>query len=371
MEKLYQIYLKISFRNKDSMVRSTKIINQCLFGFIYLSYFQGQDREGSQDQCHDAETEDDLGLVVQVGAAFEDDGTGGVILEYLLHTRAEMVMQGCAFPYAHMASTGFVVFIDLRLHDDGDAFHEEDTAKQGDEEFFMNDHGAYTDDTAYGEATGVAEEDLRWEAVEPEVTDEGTDEGRHEDHQFFGAGYVHHIEILRPNDTTGGVGEDEEGDAYYRGVSGTHTVHTVVKVRTIADRGYNEDGKQHEEDPPEAVLVGLTGPAEQIGIVEVMMLDEGDSGLRRFDLGCFFHHHDIILDMGGNHFVHADRWAETEGESDDEAERHLSGYLNPSVESVFILAEGLDIIIREAERTHEEGGDEHENHIDIGQFAQQ
>ncbi len=282
-----------------------------------------------------------------------------------------MVMERCAFPYTHMLPPFLVELIYPGLDDDGEAFHQEDTAEQGYEEFLMDDHGANADDAADGEAAGVAKEDLGGEAVEPEVTDQRADEGREEDHEFFRARYVHHIEILRPDDTTGGIGEDEQGDGDDGRVAGTHTVHAVVEVRSVADSGYDEDGEEDEEDPAEAVLIGLSGPGEEVGVVEVMMLDEGDSGLGGLDLRGLLHDDDIILDMTRHHFVHAHGRTETQGESDDESESDLSGDLDPSVESVFVLAEGLDIIIREAECAHEEGGDEHEDHVDVRQFAEQ
>ena len=309
--------------------------------------------------------------MMQVGTAFEDDRTGGIVLEYLLHTCAEMIMEGRSFPYAYMASARFIPLIDLGLDDDGDALHEEDTAEERHHQFLMNDHGADTDDTAYGEAARIAEEDLRGETVEPEVTDECADERCHEDHQFFGTRDIHNVEILCPYDTTARICEDEECDADDGRVTGTHAVHAVVEVGSIADSSNDEDGEQHEEDPSEAVSVGFAGPGEEVGVVEVMMLDERDGGLSRFDLRRLLHHNDVILDMTGYHLVHAHGRAETKRQTDDQTERHLTGYLDPTVKAVFILAEGLDIIIREAQRAHEEGGDEHEDHIDVGQLTQQ
>ena len=101
-----------------------------------------------------------------------------------------------------------------------------------------------------------------------------------------------------------------------------------------------------------------------------MMLDEGDGGLRRFDLRGLLHHDDIVLDMRRDDLVHADGRTETEGESDDESEGDLAEDLDPSVESVFVLTEGLDIVVGKAECAHEEGGDEHEDHVHIRQFAE-
>ena len=80
-----------------------------------------------------------------------------------------------------MATAFLVELIDLRLDDDGDALHQEDTTEEGDEQLLMDDHGADADDAADGEAAGVTEEDLSGEAVEPQIADECADEGREED----------------------------------------------------------------------------------------------------------------------------------------------------------------------------------------------
>ena len=282
-----------------------------------------------------------------------------------------MVMERSALPDTYVLTPFLVKLIDPGLEDDGDTLHQEDTAEEGHEEFLMDDHGAYADDAADGEAAGVTKEDLGGEAVEPEVADECADERREEDDEFFGAGYVHDIEILGPHDTTGGVGEDEQGDGDDGGVAGTHTVHTVVEVSAVADSGYDEDGEEDEEDPAEAVFIVLAGPGEEVGVVEVMMFDEGDGGLGGLDLRGLLDHDDIVLNMGADDFVHADGRTETEGESDDESEGDLAGNLDPAVESVFVLTEGLDIVVGEAECAHEEGGDEHEDHVYVRQFAEQ
>ena len=101
------------------------------------------------------------------------------------------------------------------------------------------------------------------------------------------------------------------------------------------------------------------------------MLDERDGRLRGLDFRRLLHHYDVVLDMRADDFVHAHGRAETQGESDDESERDLTEDLDPSVESVFVLAEGLDIVVGKAECAHEEGGDEHQDHIHVRQFAEQ
>ena len=66
--------------------------------------------------------------MMQILAAFEKDRAGGIILEHLIDAGSEMVVERCPLPYTHVLAAFLVVFIDLGLHDDGDALHEEDSA---------------------------------------------------------------------------------------------------------------------------------------------------------------------------------------------------------------------------------------------------
>ena len=93
-----------------------------------------------------------------------------------------MVMERRPLPDTHVLAAFLVVFIDLRLHDDTHALHEEDAAENRHHQLFMNHHGAYTDDTSYGQATRVAQEDLCGKTVEPEIADQRSDKRCEEDY---------------------------------------------------------------------------------------------------------------------------------------------------------------------------------------------
>ena len=147
-----------------------------------------------------------------------------------------MVVQRRAFPYTHMFATAFVELIDLRLQDDTDTFHQEYSAKNRYHQFFVNHHCAYTDDASDSQAARITEEDLCRKTIPPKVTYQCTDKRSKEYHQFFAARYVHHIEILRPDDATARVGENKQGDTYNGRIAGTHAIHAVVQVRTVAYR---------------------------------------------------------------------------------------------------------------------------------------
>ena len=102
-----------------------------------------------------------------------------------------------------------------------------------------------------------------------------------------------------------------------------------------------------------------------------MMLDEGDGGLRGLDLRRLLDDHYVVLDMTGDHFVHGGHRCKTKRQTDDETQAYLTGNLDPTVEAVFVLLEGLDIIVRKAQRAHQQRRDEHQNHIDVRQLTEQ
>ena len=98
-----------------------------------LSYLEGEDGEGGEEEGGNPKAEDYLGLVVQLGAALEPDGAGGVVLQHLLHAGAEMVVERGALPNADMLAAALGELIDLRLQDDGYALHEEYSAEDGEQ----------------------------------------------------------------------------------------------------------------------------------------------------------------------------------------------------------------------------------------------
>ena len=93
--------------------------------------------------------------MVQITAAFELDDTSRIVLEDLLHGRTEMIMQRCALPYAYVLPAFLIVFIHLGLQNDAHALHEENAAEDRYQQLLVDDHGADTDDTTYGETAGV------------------------------------------------------------------------------------------------------------------------------------------------------------------------------------------------------------------------
>ena len=101
------------------------------------------------------------------------------------------------------------------------------------------------------------------------------------------------------------------------------------------------------------------------------MLDERNSGLRGFDFRTFLKHLNIILNAVCDGLVHRYRRTETKRQTDNQTQRHLTGNLHPSVQTVFVLLECLDIIVCKTQCTENKRRNEHQNHIYIRQLTQQ
>ena len=98
-----------------------------------LSYLEGEEGEGGEEEGGNPKSEDDFCLVVQLFASLEADVAGGVVLYHLLHAGAEVVVQWGALPDADMLTAALGELIDLRLQDDGYALHEEDSTEDGEQ----------------------------------------------------------------------------------------------------------------------------------------------------------------------------------------------------------------------------------------------
>ena len=69
--------------------------------------------------------------------------------------------------------------------------------------------------------------------------------------------------------------------------------------------------------------------------------------------------------------IHDGFWAVAEGQAHDQSEGDLSSNFDPTIESIFILAEGLDIVVCKTDTPQDDGGYQHENHVDITQSPEQ
>ena len=96
------------------------------------------------------------------------------------------------------------------LHDDGEILDQEDSAKDRQEQFDMDQYGVDGNYSADGKRAGVAHEDLRRVGVVPQETDGGPDEGGHVDHKFGRVGYEHDVQVVGEGVVRRDVGNDAE-----------------------------------------------------------------------------------------------------------------------------------------------------------------
>ena len=99
-----------------------------------------------------------------VRPSFEHIGRSLVELRVKL---TEIVMNRGSPEYTHSATFSFLQFEPLRLNDDTQALHEEDAAQDGQQQFFMNDDSTHANDSANGERSRVAHENLGREGIVP------------------------------------------------------------------------------------------------------------------------------------------------------------------------------------------------------------
>ena len=337
-----------------------------------LSNLQGDDGECSEDDGDNPEAHGDLGLMQQRVGACHLDAATGVHLLHLRHGGAEVVMDGGALEESLLHALLLAPLVVEALDDDREALHEEHAAEDGDEQFLADDDGTHGDDATDGEATRVAHEDLGGEGVVPQKTDEGTHEGAEVYYQLLGARDVHDVEVAGHGDVTGHVGEDAEHHADDGGVAGGHAVHAVVEVGSVRHGGDHEDGHEDKQHPAAELLV-LPQPVEGIGIVEVVVLDEGDGGLGGLLRLALVHHHgalpcaalhlDVLTDDG--------LVAHVEREAHDDAQAHLTDDLELAMQTLLVALEHLDVVVGKAEAAQPHGGDEHKDHVDVVELAQQ
>ena len=100
-----------------------------------------------------------------------------------------------------------------------------------------------------------------------------------------------------------------------------------------------------------------------------MVLHKRNCRLRGFNLRRFLNDHHIVLDMTCHHLIHTHRRAETQRQTHNQTQAHLPCNLYPSVQTVFVLFERLDIVVRKAQSPHQKGSDEHQNHIYVRQLT--
>ena len=116
----------------------------------------------------------------------------------------------------------------------------------------------------------------------------------------------------------------------------------------------------------------LAHEAHDVGIVQVVALEEGDGGLRGLNLLGGMHHLHLSARLLHLDVLADDHlWTEVEHQSHDEAQPHLPDNLELAVQPLLVALEYLDVVVGKAQRAQPHGGDEHQHHIYIAQSPQQ
>ena len=115
-------------------------------------------------------------------------------------------------------------------------------------------------------------------------------------------------------------------------------------------------------------------PGGEVGIVEVVLLHEGDCGLRGLYLLRFI---DYLLDHVGGVvdnlvvLAHDNVGRAHHGQAHYQAETYLADNLEFAAHAVLVVALHLEVVVGEAQSAEPHGGHQHQNHVDVGEVAHQ
>ena len=107
-----------------------------------------------------------------------------------------------------------------------------------------------------------------------------------------------------------------------------------------------------------------------------MVLDEGDGGLGALDhvfvpVAARFYDFFLFLFGDGHLFPDDDVVAGPDGEPDDQAQQDLGKQLAVFAHSFLVVLEHLDIVVGEAQRSAPKGAEQEQEHIYIGEVAEE
>ena len=145
----------------------------------------------------------------------------------------------------------------------------------------------------------------------------------------------------------------------------------VVQVGSVAHGRHHEDGYEYEEYPSGRLRV-FAQKSHQVGIIEVVALEERNGGLCGLDFLCRVHHFHLSVRL-----FHLDVFAddhlraEVEGQSYNQSQTYLADNLELAVQPLLVPLEYLDIVVGKAQRPQPYRRDEHQYHIDVAQASQQ
>ena len=118
----------------------------------------------------------------------------------------------------------------------------------------------------------------------------------------------------------------------------------------------------------------LAEERHHLRVVEIVVLEERNGGFQRFHrlflmfddgllLRCFLRHRHI--------FAHHCIGAQVEHNAHNEPYRHLAHNFVFAFQSFFVAAENLDVVVEKSQKSQPQGGDNHQDEVNVAHAAQQ
>ena len=167
------------------------------------------------------------------------------------------------------------------------------------------------------------------------------------------------------------VGKDAQRHTDDGRVSGTHAVHAVVQVGSVAHRSHHQDGHDHEEYPAGSILIVAT-KRHDARVIQIVPLDKGNRCFQRFArFGPVFDHHFLSLALDREILVHLHVGRSPEHKPHYQTYAYLADDLVTALEPLLVVAENLDKIVHSTEESQPYRGDDHQDEVDVAQAAEQ
>ena len=167
------------------------------------------------------------------------------------------------------------------------------------------------------------------------------------------------------------VGEYAECDADESAVAGGHAVHSVVEIGAVRHGSGHNNDHQHKHHPTGSLFV-LAEKTNQVGVVEIVVLDERNRGLGAFHRLTFVDDFHLVSHFGALHiFANHGIGTQIEREAHDESHDDLAQNLVASGQTLLVLLENLDVVVEKPDGTEPNCGADHEKRIDIAQSAEE
>ena len=167
------------------------------------------------------------------------------------------------------------------------------------------------------------------------------------------------------------IAQNKQRQAYDSRIACRHTVHAVVKIGTIGDRHYYKHCDKYEKNPSGSIFV-LAAKSHNLGIIQVVGLEEGNGGLGRLYRIGFVDHLSYLVIVLYLYILPDDGiGAQKERQPHDKSQTQLPDKLYLGIEPVLAFLEIFDIVVGKAQNAQPDGCDNHQDEIDVAQAAKQ